>query len=156
MVKTYEIAASHDNYNPKSLEDLKQSLPYAVAIALVCGNLSIDNIKLLIRYGLFEDETNVGIVNLIKRIASRVVISVDPKINDLYPSKRPSNVILRLDEHFRNGVFQNLVVVPKGDFENPFELNELISKFKQLNHKYNISKISIIDNLEDYHMGGSC
>lgn len=152
VVQTYDIAASHDNYSPKSLEELKQSLPYAVAIALVCGNLNIDNIKLLIRYGLFEENTNVEVVNLIKRLANSVVISADPKLNGLYPSKRPSNVVIKLDEEFRNGVFQNLVIIPRGDFENPFELNELISKFRELNPKYNINKLSLIDKLEDYQM----
>lgn len=152
VIKTYDVAASHDNYNPKSLEELKQSLPYAVAIALVCGNLGIDNIKLLIRYGLFDDNTNVEVVNLIKELAGKVVISVDPKLDSLYPSKRPSNVVIRLDDNFRNGVFQNLVIIPRGDFENPFELNELLSKFRELNPKYNINKLSIIDNVEDYHM----
>lgn len=152
VIQTYETAANHDNYNPKSLEELKQSLPYAVAIALVCGNLNIDNIKMLIRYGLFEEKTNVEIVKSIKRIAKRVSISVDSKLNGLYPSKRPSNVIIKLDKNFRNGVFQNLVLVPKGNIENPFQLSELISKFKELNPKYNINKLSLIDNIEDYQM----
>ncbi|MDO5848923.1 MAG: MmgE/PrpD family protein [Methanobrevibacter sp.] len=152
LVKTYDIAASHDNYNPKSLEELKQSLPYAVAIALACGNLSIDNIKLLIRYGLFDENSNVDIVKTIRNLANKVVISVDPKLNQLYPSKRPSNVVIRLDENFRNGVFQNLVIIPKGDLENPYELNDLITKFKELNPKYNINKLSIIDDIENYQM----
>ena len=46
-VKTYEIAAEHDNFNPKNLEELKQSLPYAVAISLVVGEVSVDKILAL-------------------------------------------------------------------------------------------------------------
>lgn len=152
FVKTYEIAASHDNYHPKTMEDLKQSLPYAIAIALVCGNVTLDNLKSLVNHGLLDDEPDYEIVNLIKEIANKVVISVDPKLDELYPNQRPSNVIIRLDENFRNGIFQNLVQIPKGDFENPFKLSEIVSKFKELNPKFDIDKLSLIDNIEDYHM----
>lgn len=152
FVKTYEIAASHDNYNPKTLEDLKQSLPYALAIALVCGNLTLDNLKSLISHGLLNDESDSETVNLIKKIANKVVISIDPQFEELYPDKRPSNVIIRLDENFRNGIFQNIVSIPKGDIENPFKLSEIVSKFKELNPKYDVGKLSLIDNIEDYHM----
>lgn len=152
FVKTYEIAASHDNYNPKTLEDLKQSLPYALAIALVCGNLTLDNLKSLISHGLLNDESDSETVNLIKKIANKVVISIDPQFEELYPDQRPSNVIIRLDENFRNGIFQNIVSIPKGDIENPFKLSEIVSKFKELNPKYDVGKLSLIDNIEDYHM----
>lgn len=152
FVKTYEIAASHDNYNPKTLEDLKQSLPYALAIALVCGNVTLDNLKSLISHGLLNDESDSETVNLIKKIANKVVISIDPQFEELYPDQRPSNVIIRLDENFRNGIFQNIVSIPKGDIENPFKLSEIVSKFKELNPKYDVGKLSLIDNIEDYHM----
>ena len=66
--------------------------------------------------------------------------------------QRPSNVIIRLDENFRNGIFQNIVSIPKGDIENPFKLSEIVSKFKELNPKYDVGKLSLIDNIEDYHM----
>lgn len=152
FVKTYEIAASHDNYNPKTLEDLKQSLPYALAIALVCGNVTLDNLKSLISHGLLNDKSDSETVNLIKKIANKVVISIDPQFEELYPDQRPSNVIIRLDENFRNGIFQNIVSIPKGDIENPFKLSEIVSKFKELNPKYDVGKLSLIDNIEDYHM----
>ena len=73
-------------------------------------------------------------------------------MNDLYPNKRPSNVIIKLDEEFRNGVFQNITFIPKGDFENPYELSELIDKFKSLNPNYNINNLVIIDELDNYSM----
>lgn len=152
FVKTYGIAASHDNYNPKTLEDLKQSLPYAIAIALVCGNVTFDNLKSLANHGLLKDESDSETVNLIKKIANKVVISIDSQFDEVYPDQRPSNVIIRLDKNFRNGIFQNVVKIPKGDFENPFKLSEILSKFKELNPKYDVSKLSIIDNIEEYKM----
>ena len=43
-------------------------------------------------------------------------------------------------------------MLPKGDFENPFELKDLIDKFKGLNPQYNINNLTVIDSLEDYTM----
>ena len=151
-VKTYSIAAEHDNFNPKNLEELKQSLPYAVAITLVVGEASVDDINQLIEYGLLETYSTVDKVNSIRNLVNKMIVLSDGKLNELYPNKRPSNVIIKLDENFRNGVFQNLTLLPKGDFENPFELRELIDKFKGLNPLYNVNKLVIIDSIENYTM----
>ena len=151
-VKTYSVAADHNNYNPKNIEELKQSLPYAVAITLVVGEASVDTINQLIKYGLLENYSTVDKVNSIKNLASKMLIISDDKLNELYPDKRPSNVILKLDKEFRNGIFQNITLLPKGDFENPFQLRELIDKFKGLNPNYNITNLTVIDSLEEYSM----
>ena len=151
-VKTYKVASEHNNFNPKSLEELKQSLPYAVAISLVVGEVSVDGINQLIEYGLLDNYSTVDVVNSIKNLANAMILIPDEKLNDLYPDKRPSNVIIKLDKQFRNGVFQNITLLPKGDFENPFQLRELIDKFKGLNPKYDIKNLTVIDALEDYSM----
>ena len=151
-VKTYSVAAEHNNYNPKNIEELKQSLPYAVAISLVVGEVSVDSINQLIEYGLLDNYSTVDKVNSIKNLARGMIIVSDDKLNELYPAKRPSNVIIKLDETFRNGIFQNITMLPKGDFENPLQLRELIDKFKGLNPKYNVKNLTVIDSLEDYTM----
>ena len=151
-VKTYSVAAEHNNYRPKNLEELKQSLPYAVAIALVVGEVSVDELNQLLEYGLLENYSTVDKVNSIKNIVNSMIIISDDKLNELYPDKRPSNVIIKLDDTFRNGVFQNITLLPKGDFENPFQLKELIDKFKKLNPQYDINNLTVIDSLEDYSM----
>lgn len=151
-VKTYSVAAEHDNYHPKNLEELKQSLPYAVAISLVVGEVSVDEINQLIEFGLLENYSTVDKVNSIKNLVNNMIIVTDDKLNELYPDKRPSNVIIRLDKTFRNGVFQNLTLLPQGDFENPFELRDLIEKFKGLNPHYDINNLTVIDSLEEYSM----
>ena len=53
-VKTYSVAAEHDNFHPKNIEELKQSLPYAVAISLVVGEVTVDSINQLIEYGFMS------------------------------------------------------------------------------------------------------
>ncbi len=151
-VKTYSVAAQHNNYNPKNLDELKQSLPYAVAISLVVGEVNVDKIDQLIEYGLLDDYSTVDKVNCIKKLAKGMIILSDDKLNELYPAKRPSNVVIKLDKEFRNGIFQNITLLPKGDFENPLQLRELIDKFKGLNPYYNIKNLTVIDSLEDYTM----
>jgi 2-methylcitrate dehydratase PrpD len=151
-VKTYDVAANHNNFNPKNMEELKQSLPYAVAISLVMGEVDIDMLNKLVDYGLFENYSTVDKVNSIKNLVNNMLILKDEKLNDLYPNKRPSNVIIKLDDSFRNGVFQNITFIPKGDFENPYDMSELIDKFKSLNPEYNINNLVIIDELDSYSM----
>ncbi len=151
-IKTYFVAAEHDNYNPKNLEELKQSLPYAVAIALVVGEVSVDGINQLIEYGLLDNYSTVDTVNSIKNLVKNMVIVSDDKLDMLYPDKRPSNVIIKLDKNFRNGVFQNITLLPKGDYENPFQLRDLIDKFKGLNPLYDINNLTVIDSIEEYSM----
>ena len=151
-IKTYSVAAEHNNFNPKNIEELRQSLPYAVAISLVVGEVSVDGINQLIEFGLLDNYSTVDKVNSIKHIVNHMIIVVDDKLNELYPEKRPSNVVIKLDKSFRNGIFQNITFLPKGDYENPFELKELIDKFKGLNPQYNVRNLTVIDSLEDYTM----
>jgi 2-methylcitrate dehydratase PrpD len=134
------------------VEELRQSLPYAVAISLVVGEVTVDGINQLIEYGLLDNYSTVDKVNSIKNLVNRMIILSDEQLNLLYPEKRPSNVIIKLDKAFRNGVFQNLTLLPKGDFENPYQLSELIDKFKANNPSYDIRNLTVIDSLEEYSM----
>lgn len=151
-VKTYSVAAEHNNFRPKNIEELKQSLPYAVAIALVEGEVGVDDINQLIKYGLLDNYSTVDKVISIKNLANKMIIISDDKLNELYPDKRPSNVVIKLDKNFRNGIFQNITFIPRGDFENPFQLREIIDKFKSLNPEYDIKNLTVIDSIEDYTM----
>jgi 2-methylcitrate dehydratase PrpD len=151
-VKTYSVAAEHNNFNPKNIEELRQSLPYAVAISLVVGDVSVDDINQLIEYGLLDNYSTVDKVNSIKNLVNNMIIVSDDKLNELYPDKRPSNVIIKLDEYFRSGVFQNITFLPKGDFENPFRLRDIIDKFRALNPQYDVNNLTVIDSLEEYTM----
>ena len=151
-VKTYSVAAEHDFYNPKSIEELKQSLPYAVAIALVVGDVNLNTINQLVDYGLLSNYDSVEVINSIKKLVDNMTVVCDEKLNKLYPDKRPSNIIIKFDKKLRNGEFQNFTLIPKGDIENPFQLRELIDKFKQLNPNYDIDNLIIMDTLENYSM----
>ena len=151
-VETYSVAAEHDFYNPKSIEELKQSLPYAVAIALVVGDVNLDTINQLVDYGLLSNYASVDVIKSIKKLVDNMTVVCDEKLDKLYPDKRPSNIIIKFDKKLKNGEFQNFTLIPKGDIENPFQLRELIDKFKQLNPNYDIDNLIIIDTLENYSM----
>ena len=151
-IKTYDVAAQHNNFNPKNVEELRQSLPYAVAISLVVGEVTVDTINQLLEYGLLENYSTVDSVNSIKNLVNNMIIVSDDELNEMYPDKRPSNVVIKLDDTFRNGMFQNITFIPKGDFENPLHLRDLIDKFKGLNPGYDLRNLTVIDSLEEYSM----
>ncbi len=45
-IKTYRIASEHNDYYPQTVEGIRQSLPVAVAICILYGDLNLDNLKL--------------------------------------------------------------------------------------------------------------
>ena len=70
IVKTYKIAANHNNYDPKTKEAIRQSLPVSLAIAVQNRNLSLDNLKT-------DDE--------IAKISSKIVTECDENLDESYP-----------------------------------------------------------------------
>lgn len=133
IVKTYKIAAEHDNYHPKTKEAIRQSLPVSLAIAVKDKNLSLDNLKI-------NDE--------ISKISNKVVIENSKNLDELYPNKRSAEVIIQTSEQS----YVNRVDLPKGEPENQFTRHELLCKFNELNPDINIDILSIINNLENYNV----
>jgi 2-methylcitrate dehydratase PrpD len=133
-VKTYEIASEHDNYNPNTVEAVRQSLPVAIAISLLNGDLNIGNI-----------EINPKIISL----ASKVVLENDKEMDGLFPSKRPS----RVEVLTKNIILTSRVDLPMGEPEQPFNQQDTLEKFQYLNPKVDLEVLEIIDELESYKMG---
>lgn len=153
-VKTYKIASEHDNYNPKTSHDLKQSLPYAVAISLVLDDLSLDSIDNLIDNGLFEETTrsddsvNENVLK-VRELVKKVTIFNDKDLDLLTPDKRPAHVII----NFKNDSIKKLddmTYYPLGELENPLTDEDILDKFRLLNPKFNMNKLQIINHMEDY------
>ncbi|MBE6512216.1 MAG: MmgE/PrpD family protein [Methanobrevibacter olleyae] len=144
-IETYKIASEHDNFNPKNLQDLKQSLPYAVAISLVCDDLSLDSIDELIDKGLFDEESDDEIKK-IKDIAKVMKIDNNDELNQLTPEKRPSKVIIK----YKGKTLENTTYYPLGEVENPLSDEGILEKFRLLNPKFNMNKLQIIKHMEDY------
>ena len=144
-IETYKIASEHDNCNPKNIQDLKQSLPYAVAISLVSEDLSLDSIDVLIEKGLFSDSSEEEILK-IKDIANKINIHENEELNQLTPDKRPSKVIIEV----KDKTLENTTYYPLGEVENPLSEEDILEKFKLLNPKFNMNKLQIIKHMEDY------
>ena len=146
-IETYKVASEHDNYNPKNAQDLKQSLPYAVAIALVLDDLSLDSIDELIDNGLFDEDSKDEEILRIKSFANKIKILSNDELDKLTPEKRPSKVIIK----FNDGSFkEDTTFYPLGEAENPLMEDDILEKFRLLNPKFNMNKLQIIKQMEDY------
>ena len=132
-VKTYRIAANHENYNPETVEALRQSLPLSLAIALKNRDLTLDNLE---------------INGDIAEISRKIVIECSENLDDLYPHKRSSEVTIQTDDQS----YYNRVDLPKGEPENQFTKYELLNKFYILNPEINTNIMDIMDNLENYNV----
>ena len=133
IVKTYKIAANHANYDPKTTEAIRQSLPVSLAIAVKNGNLSLDNLK---------------IDNEIAKISSKIVTECDANLDGLYPYKRSSKVIIQTGDHY----YSKRVDLQKGEPENQFTRNELMDKFIELNPAISPDILKVVDDLENQNM----
>jgi len=129
-VKTYNVAANHGDYNPETIEALKQSLPISLSIALKNKDLNPDNLE------INED---------VAEISSKIVIECDENLNELYPRRRPSEVTIQTDIQS----YCNRVDLPGGEPENQFSKYELLNKFYNLNPEINADISDIIDDLEN-------
>lgn len=148
-IETYKIASEHDNYNPKNVQDLKQSLPYAVAIALVLDDLSLDSIDKLIDNGLFDEKSSDKDILKIKEIVSKINIDNNEELNQMTPEKRPSNVTIKFSDDSYE-ILEETTYYPLGEVENPLKEEDVLEKFKFLNPKFNMNKLQIIKHMENY------
>lgn len=150
IVKTYKIAAGHDNYNPTTTEAVRQSMPVSLAIAISKGNLNLDNL----------DVTGNNVTENIKKISNKIVIEHDKNFDELYSHMRPSDVTLitnRLDgcysKIYKKNIYNKRVDLPQGEPENPFKKHGLIEKFHNLNPEIDLDVLKVIDNMESYKIG---
>lgn len=106
-VNTYKIAADHDNYNPKSKEDIRQSLPYSLAISILKGSLDSEYLDNLCNYILFKNKENIlenhnfepkdiskweSDIHSIQNIVNKITLNVDYDLDKLQPNKRPAHL----------------------------------------------------------------
>ncbi|EKQ55309.1 MAG: putative protein involved in propionate catabolism [Methanobacterium sp. Maddingley MBC34] len=131
-VKTYKIAALHDNYQPETSEGFRQSLPVSTAIAIINGNLDMENI-------------NNSNWDKITEISSKIRIQCDEDLNKLYPQKRPSQVTIKSKNHF----YTERIDLAKGEPENPFTKDELLNKFSILNPHVDVNILKTLDDMEN-------
>lgn len=141
-VKTYKTAAEHDNYNPQTTEAVRQSLPVSLSIALLYGDITLDDIG-----------EEFKITPQIQEILDKINIELDENMDSLQPDKRPSKVIINFkDSNFfkefnKPQQIEKTTLLPYGEGENPFKKRELFEKFSSLNPEFNLQKLTRLEEI---------
>lgn len=117
-VSTYGLAVKgHEHTEIKGSSSAKMSIPYSVAVAVVCGKVN---------YQQYEDEciSNPKVLEL----AKKVMVQEDAELSKLVPEKRAAIVTIRT---FSNE-YSNRVDYPLGEPENPMSKDAIKEKYKSL------------------------
>ncbi|MFC2075553.1 MmgE/PrpD family protein [candidate division KSB1 bacterium] len=83
-VETFAEAARLANYRPATLEGFQFSIPYTVAVALVVGKFTVQQMS-----EKYLDDSDV------QQMADKVRITVDPRLDSMFPKKRPARVTVK-------------------------------------------------------------
>lgn len=103
---------------PKTRETADHSFPYCLAIALLYGDITLDH---------FTDE--VLFDPRVQKMMDKIVLAVDPKLNELYPYSNPGSVTVELESQ---KVLREEVLFPTGHPKNPIGRTRLLQKFEGL------------------------
>ncbi|MDI9619110.1 MmgE/PrpD family protein [Methanothermobacter sp.] len=125
LVETYDVAAEHDNYSPKTVEAIRQSLPVSLAILFEKGDLRVEDLK---------------ISSSIREMVSKIKIIADSEMQGM-KNRRPARVTVRLSDGSVHTAFREL---PAGEPENPYTWKDIIEKFALLNPSYGTDKLGIL------------
>lgn len=140
LVGTYPIAVEvvGRNYEPKTPEEAKFSLPYCVAVALLYG-----------RAGLGEFSYNRLADSEVRELMKRVRIYTESKYSSCVLGCAEVKIVTK-----EGHTYKHSVDIPKGYPENPLTKQELLEKFEEL-ASIAISKerireiVEVVDDLEN-------
>ena len=115
--ETYNTVKSHfSNKDVATVMAARVSVPYCIAIAAIDRKLT-------------QAQFLPARINdpLVRRVLAQTEVIADAELNQLYPEKFPARVTIRL----KNGTsFQETVLFPKGDPQDPLTAAELEAKFR--------------------------
>lgn len=137
MVKTYKIAAEHNDYHPTSTEAQRQSLPVTLAVALLNHYQETEDI--------IEFSNSPQNQVEIDDITRKIQIKINTKLDKEYPQSRPSEVSIST----HNSVYKKRVDLPSGEPENPLKQG-VDWKFRNLNPDVDVEILEVIGNLDSY------
>ncbi len=130
----YEIIGSgQEKWNPKTRETADHSLPYCAAVALMDGDV-----------GLNQFSENRIKDSKLHKLIQKVKVIRDKGLTNQYPEAMPNLIKITMRD---GGQFSNKVTYPKGHPKKPMTDDEVEEKFRTL-AKGNISGQNI-DNLLD-------
>lgn len=149
-VETYSLAAQLCSQNPENMLAAKFSIPFSIATTIIHGNSGVESF----------------LPNRVKRpdiqsLASRVEVEENSEFTQMMPSRRPSQVSIRLKD---GKIFTETVYISKGDIEDPYSTQELENKFLNLTLSVygmkkakeildRTKKIETVTNIKDYTKG---
>lgn len=118
-VYTYKLAVGgHDHENIQGISSAKLSTPYSVALAIVKGNAGHED---------FNGENLVDPV--IIGLTHKVSVIEDEQLTAQSPAVRGARVVICM----KNGkMYENCILYPKGEPENPISFEEIEEKTRQL------------------------
>jgi 2-methylcitrate dehydratase PrpD len=115
--ETYNTVKTHfSNKDINTVMAARVSVPYCIAVAAVDGELTQKQ---------FSAKRIAD--PLVREVLSKTEIIADAELNRFYPDKFPSRVTVVLDD---GRSFQETVLFPKGDPQDPFTVAEINSKFR--------------------------
>jgi 2-methylcitrate dehydratase PrpD len=136
-VKTYRIAAEHDDYHPPTSAAIKQSLPVSLAIAFLKRDLKVEDLSI-------TDE----ISDEIEELSSKIFIQKERELDALYPNQRPSHVIIKT----KNQLYEKKINLARGEPEKPLKKVDIAKKFTYLNPQVNGEVLEMVDDIESYNI----
>jgi len=104
---------------PRTDEDSKFSIHYALAVALWRGHFDLDDLKV------------IDIEPELSRIIEKVVLTPDESMENAKAGIRGAKVSLELSD---GTIFEESIIIPKGDAANPFTMQELQHKLAACAH----------------------
>lgn len=119
--ETYNTVKSHfSNKDVSTVMAARVSVPYCVAIAAVDGKLT-------------QAQFTPARINdpLVREVLAHTEVVADAELNRLYPDKFPARVTITLKD---GKSFQETVLFPKGDPQDPLSAAELEAKFRDNAH----------------------
>ncbi len=119
-VTTFHEACRLATRHPTTTEQAQYSLPFAVAMALVRGQLGASEIT-----GTALDDT------LVRRLTSGMILQEKTQYNERFPAERWAEVVIRLHD---GRLLQSAPHTARGDAEAPLDDQEIDTKFKRLAH----------------------
>ena len=115
--ETYNTVKTHfSNKDVSTVMAARVSVPYCIAIAAIDGKLT-------------QAQFSPARINdpLVRQVLGNTEVIADAELNKLYPDKFPARVTITL----KNGTsFQETVLFPKGDPQDPLSAAELEAKFR--------------------------
>ena len=115
--ETYNTVKTHfSNRDVSGIMSARVSVPYCIAISAIDRDLT-------------QAQFSLARINdsLVREVLAKTEVIADAELNKLYPDKFPARVTI----HLKNGAsFQETVLYPKGDPQDPLTADDLEAKFR--------------------------